>query len=290
MAAPTVRTLIEDLEALEKAVTPLRDQRDQVREEAGKWAKKRDELNKKLQGIAKEIREYKAKRNDLNEKVQQLKAQRDEMYRKIAEKREEMKKILDKLEPLQKQGFRGVSALKKRLDELEWEIQTNPYNPNDEKWLIDQIKSLESQLVVPRKVEDLKQKLMELRIEIGGLRIRAKKTHAELTQIANESEGYHIKMMEFVKEASAIKEKADEAHKVYLENKAKADEIHHEYAANAVKMKELKQQIRNLEQLERSKKSEEVKKKTEETAAHKMKRGQKLSFEEFKALVEKGAI
>jgi len=130
----------------------------------------------------------------------------------------------------------------------------------------------------------------ELRAEIGALKIQADAIHGELSKLAEESEVYHKKMMEIVETASKVRSEAHNAHKNYVELKNKAAEAHKEYMERLTQVEQIEYRARVKEGLERQKKIDEVKAKREETASQKLKRGQKLSFEEFKLLIEQGKV
>jgi len=59
---------------------------------------------------------------------------------------------------------------------------------------------------------------------------------------------------------------------------------------NLVKIRELRQQIAESGPLSRLRKAQEVREKLEKSGAEKLEHGKRLSLEEFKALMEKGAI
>jgi uncharacterized coiled-coil DUF342 family protein len=90
--------------------------------------------------------------------------------------------------------------------------------------------------------------------------------------------------------ASAVKAEADKTHAAFVEACKSADETHKQYVMNLVKIKELRQQISETGQLSKLRKGQEVREKLEKSGAEKLEHGKRLSLEEFKALMEKGAI
>jgi uncharacterized coiled-coil DUF342 family protein len=105
-----------------------------------------------------------------------------------------------------------------------------------------------------------------------------------------DSEVYHKKMMEVVSSATGLKRKADEAHQAYITSRTKGDNAHIEYLSRIAMIKELENQIRNYYESEQTQKEDEVQKKIEDLSTNKLKKGKKLTFEEFKFLVDRGAI
>jgi len=278
--------IVETIEDLDEKIISSRTRRNQLDNQAKLLAGKRDELNEQFQKLKGHIQELKERRDSLNLHVRELKEKREEARRRLDAKRDEADSVRDTIASLEKRASGSYSGLKKRMQELEWKIQTNPLSPKEEARLIAQIKELESQLVVHDKVRELRDKAIMLQAEINAARLVANEAHEKLSEIAKESEVYHGKMLEVVKQASDLKSKADEAHLSYSQVKQQADEAHLEY----IKAKESRQKIIVEDQMTRLRKQQEVRKKVEDTAEEKLKRGEKLSLDEFRALVEKGAV
>ena len=278
--------IVETIEDLDEKIISSRTRRNQLDDQAKLLAGKRDKLNEQFQKLKGQVQELKERRDSLNLHVRELKEKREEARRRLEAKRDEADSVRNTIASLEKRASGGYSGLKKRMQELEWRIQTNPLSSKEEAKLIAQIKGLESQLVVHDKIRELRDRTIMLQAEINAARLVANETHERLSEIAKESEVYHEKMIEVVKQASDLKSKADEAHLSYSQIKQQADQVHLEY----IKAKELRQKIIVEDQMTRLRKQQEVRKKVEDTAEEKLKRGEKLSLDEFRALVEKGAV
>ncbi len=276
----------ETVEALDEKITSSRATRDQLDDQARLLAQKRDEQNTQFQKLKEQIHELREKRDSLNLQVQVLKAKRDKARKRVKTKRDEMDSTRNMITELEKRASGSYSSLKKRMQELEWRIQTNPLSAKEESRLIGQIKGLESRVAVHDRILRLRDKLIMLQAEINAARLEANEAHDKLSIFAEESEVYHQKMIEVSKQASDLKSKADEAHLNYVQLKQQADEAHSEY----VNAKQLRQRIITEDQMTRLRKQQQVKKKVEDMAEGKLRRGEKLSLDEFRALVEKGAL
>lgn len=288
--AAAVQEIFERIQFLEQEASNRRSERDAHVEEAKKWAEKRNELNAEFKKLNDGIKPLREKRDRLNEKVKELKNERDQLRAKLGEKRAELEKLEDQLESLQSHVSGSYTEIKKEIEALEWRIQTNPLKPKDEHRLIAQIKQLEAQLPAHEKIREIRQKMNSLKVEMNAIRLGAEQIHQKLTDFAKESETYHKQMTDLMKPAGEFRARADEAHKNFLDFRTKADWAHQEFISNMVEIKQLRQQVHQVENEARSKKEEEILRKTEESATEKLKRGEKLSFEEFKTLIEKGKI
>lgn len=278
--------IVETVEDLDEKIISSRTKRNQLDNEAKLLARKRDELNEQFQRLKERIQELKEKRDSLNLQVRELKEKREEARRKLDAKRAEAESVKNTIISLEKRASGSYSGLKKRMQELEWKIQTNSLSAKEEARLIAQIKKLEAQVVVYDKIRELRDRMIMLQAEMNAARLMANEAHEKLSEIAKESEVYHERMIEVAKEASDLKSEADEAHLSYAEIKRQADEAHLEY----IKAKESRQKIIVEDQMSRLKKQQEVRKKVEDIAEEKLRRGEKLSLDEFRALVEKGAV
>jgi len=282
--------IVEELLPSEGELKGLRGKRDDLNEEARKWAEKRDQLNEKFRGMTEEIQTLKKKRDDLNNEVKRLKGKRDEARSRIAERRKELDELKRKINSLRKQTSTSYPEAEETMQALDWKIQTTSMPAKEENKLISRIKKLEADITLHKQARDLEAKVMELRAEIGSLKIQADTIHSELSKLAEESEVYHKKMMEIVETASKVKGEADNAHKSYVDLKNRATDTHKEYMERLNRIQQIEYQTRAAEESARQKKIDEAKMKRDEIASQKLKKGQKLSFEEFRLLVEQGKV
>ncbi len=275
-----------DVDALDQRIAGARHRRDNLEREARDYARERDELNEQFHRFKGEIRTLKEKRDELNLRVRELKEKREEARRRVVEIREKIEATKKRIEDLRKKAEGGYSVLKKRIDALEWKIQTSSLTSKEETRLIAQMKILASQLRVHEKVRELKDKTILLQAELGGNRFKATEAHEQLSELAQQSEEYHQRMMQMVGQASELKENADKTHAAFVESRRKADAEHTEY----VQVKETRDKVVIEAQADRVRKEREIKQRIEDAAEGKLKKGGKLSLDEFRALVEKGSV
>jgi uncharacterized coiled-coil DUF342 family protein len=202
-----------------------------------------------------------------------------------AEKREALSKVLQQTQQMSEQLKGSVAELYKQINSLEWYIQTNPLAPKTERSIIAKISALEFDLAKHKGLRSVKDKLLQLRVEVGALRLQAQATHEELTRIAEESEKIHNAMQELVKSMFSKRKEADAAHGEFIEKSQTRREAVNELRANIERLTQLRSKIGEAKESPRLK-GEKLKSKYKEAANEKMKSGGKLSFEEFQALME----
>ena len=280
-----IDTLYRELDELRSRNNAKRAEIATLRKEMDESAKKRDDLNAEVKGCSEEARKLKAKRDALNARVKELKTKRNELRSQAAEKRETLSKVLQQTQQMSEQLKGSVAELYKQINSLEWYIQTNPLAPKTERSIIAKISALEFDLAKHKGLRSVKDKLLQLRVEVGALRLQAQATHEELTRIADESEKIHNSMQELVKTMIGKRKEADSAHAEFIEKCQTRREAVNELRANLDRMVQLRSKIGEAKESPRLK-GEKLKSKYKEAANEKVRSGGKLSFEEFQALME----
>jgi uncharacterized coiled-coil DUF342 family protein len=264
----------------------LKEELRALSQSAREHCERRDKLNQEFKKLTSAINDLKNQRDLLNKTVKELKAKRDATQELIRKSKEKLQALDGEI----KKRFSLVPYGKKRVveehDRLEWKIQTTPLSQANERQLVKRIGELEAQLLIFKEVDELRSKQRELKGSILEMRRLAQSLHEELISKAKESEEFHQKMKEIVAEASKIKAEADAEHKSWQESRRQVDALRQRYLANLVKVKELDKQIHATSRL----KEEDVRKKIEKSAVEKLEKGQKMSLQEFRVLMEKGAI
>jgi uncharacterized coiled-coil DUF342 family protein len=277
------------IEELTKKLSALKEQRDKLDAEAYEWAEKRNELNDKVKSLRDGILELRAERDRINDQVKELKQQRNDTTTRIREEIEEMKKLNQESKALaKKRPSRSHQALQKEVESIDWKIQTTPLTLQEDKELVGQVKELEAQLNVYRKLEQLAQKVLELRKEVRALRSENGLRHQKLTKNAEESQEIHRNMIGKIEDSKKYKIEADVMHKRFLEVKEKARPVEGEMMGLANQIRQLRAEIRVEEEKERKQDQDALRETLERQAREKLKRGEKLTWEEFQLLAEKG--
>jgi len=289
MASETIQSpvdnLYRELDDLRNRNTAKRSEIASLRKQMDESVKRRDDLNAEVKRLSEEIKALKAKRDALNARVKELKTKRDELRSQAAEKREALSKVLQQTQQMSEQLKGSVAELYKQINSLEWYIQTNPLAPKTERSIIAKISALEFDLAKHKGLRSVKDKLLQLRVEVGALRLQAQSTHEELMRIADESEKIHNSMQELVKTMIGKRNEADSAHAKFLETSQSKREAVNELKANLERIVQLRSKIGEARESPRLK-GEKLKSKYKEAANEKMRSGGKLSFEEFQALME----
>lgn len=256
--------------------------------EAEKLAERRNKLNEKMKGLRTSFIELKKVRDQINSEVRELKQQKNRIKADIACKIEELKHLRQETEELcSKRPAIALQRLKKEIEEIEWKIQTTSLDLHEEKKLVERVSKLEVQLSIHRKISVLRQKMMELKAEIKALSARAKSLHEQIAEKVKESQSCHEKMMLILEESKHVKAEADYIHELYMKAKAASKTLQLEISRILEDMSRAKAEVAAEEEIKRKKAEEELVKTVEKQALEKLKRGEKLTWEEFKLIADR---
>jgi uncharacterized coiled-coil DUF342 family protein len=277
------------IEELARKLSDLREQKDKLDAEAYEWADKRNKLNDQVKGMRDAVLELRTQREKVNEKVKEFKQQRNETTRKIRDKIEEMEKLRQENRALiKKRPSRSHEALQKEVDSIEWQIQTTSLTLQEDRELVEKVKQLETQLSVHRKLEQLDRKILELGKEVKALRNENEFRHKKLTENAEKSQEIHLNMFEKIKVLKKLKMEADDMHKRFLDAKEKARPVQDEIMGLANQIRQMRGEILAEEEKEKKQDQDALREMVEKQAREKLKRREKLTWEEFQLLAEKG--
>jgi uncharacterized coiled-coil DUF342 family protein len=274
-----------ELAMLTQQIASLREQIDKANAETKTPIERRDRLNEKFKKLRQEINELQSTRDNLNAKVKTLKQQRDGARTKIKAYIEEVKAHNQKIAELKEKPPRtSRQELQKEFDDIEWKIQTTPLDIKEEKRLIENVRQLETQLNIYKKIDQHIKKITEIRKELEPLETNADAAHQELTATAEKSQEIHAKMIAKITESKDIKAEADSLHAVYVQAKEQVKPLQEEFKKLTEQKRKLQAAVREEDAKRKKDVEQALKEKLETQARNKLQRGEKLSWDEFKML------
>lgn len=156
------------------------------------------------------------------------------------------------------------------------------------KELVEEVKQIETRLNVYKKLERLSQENVHLQAEIKALQAKGQSCHEALTKIAQRSQECHEKMQSKIEELKKIEAEADRLHQTFAETRTKTRPIQGEIATTLDQVRHLKGEIREEEEMEKRQTEGIIRDELERQAREKIRRGEKLTWEEFQIIAEKG--
>jgi uncharacterized coiled-coil DUF342 family protein len=277
----------KEIEQLSKRLSELNVQRKEATDQMITLADQRDDINEKVRTLRAEILEKRGKRDRLNEQVQDYKLQRAALREKIYDKIDEIQTMRQKKEVIaKKKPQRSHRSLQEEVDDLDWEIQTTLLTPQEEKELVEQVRQLEIELSAHKKHERLLQRIHELQAEIKATDAQGRAVNETLKAAAQRSQEFHKEMIIKIEDSKKLKAEADKLHQLFAKAKEKAAPIKAEIIQVSNDLRRIKGEIREEEDQKRRQSEESLREKLQAMAKEKLKRGEKLTWDEFKLLNE----
>ena len=289
----------QQIEAVNQRIATLKEELNKTHEDITKHIEKRDQLNQKAKTLRQEIGEIKKERDQLNVNVKALKLQRDEVRGQMAPFIEEIKGHSQRIRELkEKRSGESRQELQKAFDALEFKIATTSLDLHEEKRLIDQVKEIEIQLSVYKKMDQHSKKISEIKNGLKVFQDKADTFHNALTENAKKSQELHAKMLAKFEEMKKIREEATNLHLQFLLAREKIKPMHDEINRLIVERQKLfgvrqGQYEERQKQFETAKvesekqkkaKEQEIKEKIGSEVREKLQRGEKLDWREFQLL------
>jgi len=276
---------------------------------------RRDQLNEEVKKAREAIAGLKAERDEINEKVKLLKVQRDAIRIQSDPFNKEIDAARNKISELKKTLPReSQRALQEEHDAIEWKISTTSLDLQEEKRLIENVKQLEILLSGYKKIGVQNKKIKDFLAQRKILDDQADSLHKEITALAAKSQEVHTKMIERVNIMKVSRAQADSQHQLYIKTKeetipqiyekigqlvgqlnsvkasmAKEAKAEAEARASARAAFEKTSQERaqaNKERAQANKEKEQaMKEKLGAEARDKLKKGEKLSWNEFQLMM-----
>jgi phosphoserine phosphatase len=281
----------ERIDELNRELYTLKCEQGRQNRESLQWAEKRDILHEEIKKLRMEAKNLKEKRDALNDEVRHLKTLREEIKRKYNEEIGNIQRLKQQIrETKTKLHQKNVQSLEKEIERFEWRIQTDSLSLNEEKKLVEQVKNLEKQLEFYGNMESKKDEIQTLENAVKKHKFEILAYQEKIVELAALSQKSHLKMLEYYEKMKELKAEADKMHKKYLESREKAQVFQSRYKEVLNQILSIKRAVQEREEKERIKKLAELKALLEKNALEKLKRGDKLTFEEFKILAEQGKI
>ena len=277
----------EEIKKIDQNLLEIRDKIASQKENIIFLVEKRDKLNKKARELAEEIKQKKFERDKLNITVKNLKEKRFFTHLKIQKKIDAIKKHKRNIELIKlKITKKNYQDLKKEFDDIEWKIQTNSLELDEEKELVKRAKILGTQIGRYNKIKKEKEEIKKLNSDIQNLDKYANKIHIELIKNATKSQEIHLIISLKIDEFKIIKTKANDIHLNYLELIKNIKPLHIKKHELTRRKEELLVHIREKEKRKRKEIEKHLKEKIKSDAKIKIKNKEKLSWDEFKLLTE----
>ena len=220
----------QDLLDLKDEILQLRARKSQLLDQLRKLERERnqnraarDELNQVASENFAQVKELKTSRDKNNRAIQELKAVRRSVLEEMRSLIENVKLIQEEIQSLEisEKDFHHSRSIRKRIDTLDWRIQTTPgMGIAEERQLTEEVNRLMDQLGdISVSTEKLKER-KELNREINNLRGFLDHSWRDFQDLVEKSQKAHQQLTELYDAGKRAKDEADHQHKEFLQRAA----------------------------------------------------------------------
>jgi len=282
------KVAMEMVNKLDSELVPLKEQRSKLESEAELCVKRRDHIRRQIEQLRAEIVGLKNNRDEINQKVKDLKVVRDQL---VSDRKEKLSKVIEfkqKVASIKQDHPRIIRAVEREIENLEWKIQTASLAMPEEKRIVERIAELEKRLTSHKQAQAMWSEIKTLQHQLRNLRTEEKEYHNQIAQLAEQSREVHQMLIERGKNIPGLKTEANETHQKYVEASKQVQKLNQQCELLASQIRVLRSRSKSEEQKKKVKRETELMQELEKKALGKMKRGEKLTWDEFKVLAEKG--
>jgi len=207
------------------------------------------------------------------------------------EKSDRILELQEKIRALNEEKPEGnLRQIEREIENIDWKIQTTSLSVKEEQDLVNQVRQLEAHLSVQKQIKKVKEMLFELRTDEKKFGTEAKTLHGKLSELAEQSQKFHEQMLEALDKARKLQVEADDAHQKYVETKQQAQKLHQKCVELLERIRTIERDLKETADKKQAERQSEIQKELEKRALAKLKRGEKLLWEEFQILAKKGML
>ena len=296
-----IETNLLKISNIEANARDIKQQREELNRKVTTIANKRNQLNEQVKELIVSAKEEREKRDQCNSLISEVKEKKNILIKELEGFNEQIERLEEQLNQSQEKTSQqkrrpnfSTKRIQKQIQDLEWKLQTTSHLPIvEEREIVDQINRLEQKFIEARESDVISRDLKTIYNRARGTGGKLRSLDRDLRQKAHESRLHHKSMIQAFKNADIFRKQADELHAQFLDAKKQANLIHNEYLTHIREINKTRQFINKNKQKFRQKQNEERREKLKvktEDAKKKFDQGRKLSFEEFRTLIDKGLI
>ncbi len=295
-----IESLLLKISNIELVARDIKQQREEFNRKVTAIANKRNLLNEQVKELIKTAKEEQDKRDKCNQAITEIKQKKEALLKEIEGFENQAKILNEQLNvkqdktPQTKHQINSTKKIRQEIQDLEWKIQTTSNIAiTEEREIVERIARLEQKFRDVRQTDVIARDVRTIQSRINVLNGKLRGLENDLRSYARESRFHHKTMIQAFKNADILRKQADESHAEFLDAKDQANTIHNEYLTYIREINRIRQTVNKSKQNSKAQQDaqrrEKIKEKTQD-AQKKFEEGRKLSFEEFRTLIDKGLI
>ncbi|MBD3209239.1 hypothetical protein GF367_02365 [Candidatus Woesearchaeota archaeon] len=281
-----VKELLHQLKLVKEEAAQIKKRLSAVGQDKEKWFNKKRDISSQIKEKISTVKEAKGERNSFTEEVKKAKEERDTLNKQITVAIKEIKRMKDAYKAMaEKHGVKGNPAdIKKRIERLEYWLQTEPMKFDKEQKVMKEIKDLKKKYEEFKDVQQEWEAVVAKSKEIDKLKKRANEYHRVVQQAAKQSQAQHEHLLVDSKEIDELKKSEEEAYQKFFEYKTKFKDVNAELKPKLKELQAIKEELDSHNVALREEKQQREQKTLKEKAAEveeKVKQRKKLTTEDL---------
>ncbi|MBS7640534.1 MAG: hypothetical protein QXJ19_00340 [Candidatus Bathyarchaeia archaeon] len=274
---------------LEQELLGIKNELEKTLSEIYDLEKRRRNLFLKIRELKHESKACRDRLNILREEIEGLNETLSSLRKEKSEKISTLRSLKEKIREYLRTKPRPrmeEKELESQVSSLEWIIQTSPLPLNEEKRVIAKIKSLEEQLYFYRNLRFMKSESQAIKNSIEETKKKINECVCMIAEKISERKRIRERLIGILKEIDEMKLEVNRINEEYDGKRVKVSELRSRYKDLLSQITAIKRGIREEEEKRKAEHESILREKIRREVLERIKRGEKVSFEEFKVLLE----
>lgn len=276
--------LLQERAEIQDKLGRLEEDRSRLIEEIRRLKSERSGYINEIRELREELKRIRSAKNTLRERLNEIKRKKEETRNNIKKTLDRLLELRSSLPELRELSKVSISAIRDKIDKLEWKIMTGQVDVEYERFVIREIASLENlleRITMARKtsteLNELRAQLISYKMELSDLYKASDEIYRALNEARINEENIKNKINQYSQIIGSIDEKIRKLVEE-LENIKKT------ISGLREKLREINRELKRIREERIRSREREVLSTLRRRAEDKLRRGEKLSFEEVFAL------
>jgi uncharacterized coiled-coil DUF342 family protein len=277
-----------DLDALSQRIDSLASNRQNMINDYRRLDQRRRDIRKEIRSYTDKINEDRKALDDYYERLSAFKAKRRELLSQIRERKMQAAEVEKNLRLVEKNVPRGGDALQRKVEKLEWRLQTERLSRDEERELIGERKQLELKLKAWDKTRSKKKELTAVLDEIKDVKAKLDEMNAFKSATDPEAKARHERIASMLNARHELFEEIERINAQLMELDSNISKATQELDTLRGQRRSALEGRRSREHETNRARTRELVERAKDDARKKLEQGEKLSFDELKLVFGDG--
>ena len=276
--------LINEISNLREEIKTLKERRSSLALEIRRIKDEKKELIEEIKKARQRLKSVREELSKLKNERSKLVKQRKEKVRRMREIKSKLFSGKEVLNSSKKSKGLSVSKIRSRIDELEWKIITESLPLEVENEIVREISKLEGLLEKALETERLKAESKELRAELKGITIILSDLNGKIGKLSSGIEKVRENIGKLKSEVNRLQDEIELKNRLIREKVKELVNVSEKIESTYASYRKLQEELKNLRFRRKKELEEKIISRKREIALNKLRKGERLSFDDLKVL------